>query len=261
MVKLGGYLRPNYTIVLLNKQINNMKTNDKLKKQINDDGNNNKSFDFHRVYPTKEFAELVGITPRTLYGKWNKQQNTNPTSKMIKKNKNGKLLFNIENIKEIVSHKMYDIIMEFKATLAANKAYRNTINGMIDGTTLASHLIKMEWAHFITISYKDEVSSDEVFRRMATLYNTINSKYNKAEIRMMFTSEHNRQRNGYHSHVVLFIKGHNHDVKKIIRDEFIIHNVHIKPYDKYLGGLFYIEKQGLQGTDWDYLHHNYAPAQ
>ena len=154
-----------------------MKTNNKLKTQIKDDGkSNNKGFDFHKVYPTKEFAELVGITPRTLYDKWNKHKKNNPTSKLIKKNKNGKLLFKIENIKDIVSHKMYDIIMAFKETLATNKAYKNTIDGMIANDTMASHLSKLEWAHFITISYKDEVSSDEAFRRMTHLFDTIKLK-------------------------------------------------------------------------------------
>lgn len=121
-------------------------------------------------------------------------------------------------------------------------------------SSLASTLWNMNWEFFGTISYSQDHSKDTCYNKMVKMFNQLKSDIEDSELKIFFTTESYDVRGGNHNHFVLNCNTRNvNQVNNLMKEHFNWNRVDLKPYNPEEAGLFYLIKDGLQGTDWDYL--------
>jgi hypothetical protein len=213
------------------------------------------TFDFYDYYPIDEFCKITNTSTSTLNRYRRELKETNPNSNLIKLNRNGKLIFSYNLIKEFVGEEMFKILEEYKYTLSYNKALQNMIDGIKHKEKLGSTLFNMEWNLFITITYTETITKYEAYNNMTRLFNELITSNPQLKYRMYFTTENNRVKEGVHNHIVLHSDKDIKTLKSFIKNKY--ETAYIEDYDDSLPGIFYNEKDGLNGIDWDFL--KYSP--
>jgi hypothetical protein len=167
----------------------------------------------------------------------------------------------IEDRKRIIpeSHQKYfnlEIMQdEYNIVCAENKSMRNLVDGLMDKESLCRTLWDMPWSYFMTVAYKLDRDKKSCYRMMTALYDDLISKYPDTVIRIFFTTERFKNREGHHNHLVIYIQDkriHCTIVEEIQRF-FQFDRVEYSNYDPYKAALFYMSKEGLVNEDWDIL--------
>ena len=195
-------------------------------------------------YTTKEFSKIAGVSVKTLQRK--KELLLKKYNRSIKKTKNGNK-YKFELLKQFLSKDIYDILKE-------NKSLKNNIDKLRSSDLLGTTLSQMKWSNFITISHKKNLSIDECYDSMSILYNSIIEAYPKSEVRMFFTTEPYKDRQGHHNHIILFVENKNYIViEKLIKHKYSDSIIDIQEFDPYQPAIFYSAKKGLPGLGWDFF--------
>ena len=200
------------------------------------------------------FAERVGKSRRTIHRFYNK----NPELKQDRKKKGRKVIYPINHAKFWNTEVMFD---ENKTLNDSNRKMRNLLDYLHENKKpLANKFWGLDWTYFVSVDYKHERSKNYSITMMNKLYELLNEKYgDKTTIRVYFTTEPFANRNnGQHNHIMIYIE--NELFKKLVLNQikkfFKYDRVDNSDYTKYEGGLFYMAKEGTQGTDWDILGNN-----
>lgn len=162
-----------------------------------------------------------------------------------------------------VSHVKYfnreNLVDEVRLLELENNSMRNIIDNLMDRDSLQTKLWEMDWSFFGTIAYSSDLSKKVCYRLMCSMYEKLEKKYgDETEIRLFFTTEPFRLRDGHHNHFVIYMSSAMCAGQIIddIEDFFNYDRVDLVAYDKYKAGLFYMTKQGLVNEDWDILGNN-----
>lgn len=125
-----------------------------------------------------------------------------------------------------------------------------------DENSLASKLWHRDWVFFGTISYNLEFTKSTCYNKMVKMFNQLkNDLDDDSELELFFTTESYSVRDGNHNHFVINCNIHNvTQVDKFIKDHHKSHRVDLERYNPEEAGLFYIIKDGTEGTDWDILY-------
>jgi hypothetical protein len=136
---------------------------------------------------------------------------------------------------------------------------RRFIDMLEDKESLPARLWEMPWSFFGTISHSHDLSKDSCYRQMTRLFDELDEQFGSStSIRLFFTTEQFKNRNGHHNHFVLFVDDDSlhEEVTNKIYNLYSWSRVEMFKYDKYEAGVFYMSKDGLQGNDWDILYNN-----
>lgn len=162
-----------------------------------------------------------------------------------------------------ISHGKYfnreSLVDEIRGLELENNSMRSIIDNLMDRDSLQTKLWEMNWTFFGTIAYSSDLDKKVCYRLMCTMYNELESKYGDAiDLRLFFTTEPFKVRNGYHNHFVIYTSNsfYAESIAEDIREFFSYDRVDIVGYDKYKAGLFYMTKEGLVNEDWDILYNN-----
>ena len=199
-----------------------------------------------------EFVKRIKKSRSTLYRFYDKNEELKSKTTKEKRNR----MIPIEHAKYFDSEIMFDENKELKSI---NKSMKNLIDCLADKDSLTNRLWHMEWSFFFTIAYKLERNKKSCFRQMYAMYEELMTKYgNETDIKIFFTTEPFNNRKGYHNHFMIHIenKSLHHQVINDIKTFFSYDRVDYGIYDKHLGGLFYMSKEGLVNEDWDILGNN-----
>ena len=152
---------------------------------------------------------------------------------------------------------MDEMIKDEKRLIQDNEDKKELIDLILnDGDGITSFWQK-QWDLFVTVSYKDEISSISSHRKMNKIFDSIKHEYgHESDFRMLFTTEEYKIRDGYHNHFVFYSSNKSMlpNVKKYILQHFRFDHVTLDDYNKYKPGVYYICKHGLKGESWDFLH-------
>ncbi|WP_424493179.1 hypothetical protein [Salinimicrobium sp. GXAS 041] len=123
------------------------------------------------------------------------------------------------------------------------------------GDDMQNFLWGMEWDIFGTVSYRSIMGAITCFDKMTKLYDTLKALTGDAEIKFYFTTESYDVRDGHHNHFVCFCSDKSllPQIRLFIKKFFKSDQLDLQEYDPTDTGVFYISKQGIQGTDWDLL--------
>ena len=154
--------------------------------------------------------------------------------------------YHMNFLEEFVSPIVFDL-------LDRNRQLSNTIACMHRTDSLEQHLSFLEWDYFVTISYKDSLSSKRCFSAMSELYEKVEAYSFSGDCRMFFTTVPFSNRKGYHNHLVLRMSADTKTVTRFIEKYAPIGRVDVKPYDHELAGVFYTAKDKHRNDDWDIL--------
>jgi hypothetical protein len=193
----------------------------------------------------QEFVARAGISRSTLYRTYKESPELWDETTI----KNGKRLIPEKH------YKYFDRELLFRD----NKSMRNLLDGLQDPNSLPYRLWYSNWTFFVTISYKLDRSQEACANRMRQLYDAIDEKFGRStNLRMFFTSEPFVNRKGFHNHIVLNIdnKKLRWSIMRMIETEFKNDKIDFSNYNHRLGAIFYIAKEGLDGTEWDLLGNN-----
>lgn len=134
------------------------------------------------------------------------------------------------------------------------KQLSNTINNLPDtygykhhperAITLEQYLYLFQWDYFITIAYKDSLPQMECFSLMHELYHRIEESAPEGTSRMYFTTEPFTNRTGHHNHFLLRSDLEQSEIENLINEHTPSGRTDIKPYNKELAAIFYINKEG-----------------
>lgn len=141
-----------------------------------------------------------------------------------------------------------------------NKSMKNLVYNLIDKESFGYQLWYMDWTFFVTVSYDEPRSQNYCHRSMSGLYNSMNETFgHDSAIRMFFTTEKHETREGYHSHAVIYVENPSFEkqAKELIEKRYSSHRLDIQKYARTKGGVFYMQKEGLSGEDWDFLYNSY----
>jgi hypothetical protein len=129
------------------------------------------------------------------------------------------------------------------------------INRMIrDKDSFAATLWFMDWTIFGTISYSSDYTKDTCYNKMVKMFNELKNVIEDSKLKIFFTTESYDVRYGNHNHFVINCNTENvNQVNAFLNNHFKWHRVDLEPYNTEEAGLFYICKDGLHHTDWDYL--------
>lgn len=169
--------------------------------------------------------------------------------------KKGKRLFPVEHARYFDSEKMFEENKLLRKDSDNLKSLINCLSNDKDG--FLTKLWMMDWTLFCTVAYVDERNQQSCSNQMRGLYNYLESKFKKADLRLFFTTEKFSSRDGSHNHFILYASN-NLQIKimKEIKDYFSFDRTDIKLYDKMKAGVFYIAKDGLTDVNWDLLGNN-----
>jgi len=136
---------------------------------------------------------------------------------------------------------------------------RRFIDMLDDKESLPARLWEMPWSFFGTISHSYNLTKDSCYRQMTRLFDELDEQFGSStSIRLFFTTEQFKNRNGHHNHFVLFVedKWLQQEVIEKLNRMYSKSRIELQPYDKYEAGIFYISKDGLQGEDWDITYND-----
>ena len=204
-------------------------------------------------YPTKEFALLAGISIKSLQRKKQKflKMNSKSIRKLVVETPKGDK-YRYELLKEFLSDEIYQMVIKQEKLNKREKGYKNTIDKLKNPNLLGTRLFQMDWSYFITISHKKIMTKNECYDKMSELFEELKKMRPNNEIRMYFTTEKFKNREGYHNHIILYSNKKNWLEEIIIKEYLFSHDkIDFQDYDKYNSGLFYIGKENSKGTDWD----------
>ena len=123
-----------------------------------------------------------------------------------------------------------------------------------DENSLAAKLWHQDWVIFGTVSYRTDYSKDTCYIKMVKMYNQLKENLYDIDLRFFFTTESFDVRGGNHNHFVINCNYRNvNHVKDFIKKHFRWDRIDQRKYNPEEAAIFYIMKEGLQGTDWDYL--------
>ncbi|WP_157514538.1 hypothetical protein [Christiangramia portivictoriae] len=149
------------------------------------------------------------------------------------------------------------MIEDEKRLLDDSNDKKQLIDLILENPNKANFFWKMDWDLFVTVSYKNEMTSLACHNKMTKLFHNL-QHYNEHEssLRMLFTTEEYGVRDGRHNHFVLHSTNKSiiPAIELYIKEQFSFDHVYIDDYNKYKPGVHYICKDGLQGDSWDYLH-------
>lgn len=121
--------------------------------------------------------------------------------------------------------------------------------------TLGTKLWQMNWVSFGAISYKSDYTVDTCYNKMVKMFNQLKNDIDDNDLKIFFTTESYDVRYGNHTHFVLDCNIRNvNQINKKIKDHFSWDRVHLEDYAPEEAGIFYIMKEGLKGTGWDFLY-------
>lgn len=202
-------------------------------------------------YETQEFAEIANISLKTLSRLKKQLLQDNPKTKKVKyKSKPFKYHYTL--LKKYLSPSAYNLFLE-------NKSLRNTIKCLKQPDTLAHKLFQMDWTWWCTIAYKEELSADSCSRHMDTFYNQIENVYGEnTDLRIYYTTESFSSQEGHHNHFVMNVSdiSQHYSIKQDLESYFKGNRIDIQKYDEELPCIFYSEKQGLKGINWNIYGNN-----
>lgn len=199
------------------------------------------------------FAERVGKNRRTIFRFYEKYLELKSETK-----KKGKRLIPIAHEKFWNPEMLFE---ENKTLSDSNRMMQNLLDYLHENKNpLANKFWGLDWSYFVSVDYKHERNKNYSISMMNKLYEMLEKKYGKdTTIRMFFTTEPFANRNnGQHNHFMIYVenktlgKGVLNEIKKFFQHD----RVDSSDYTKYKGGLFYMTKEGTQGTDWDILGNN-----
>ena len=121
-----------------------------------------------------------------------------------------------------------------------------------------------EWDFFGGVSFEWTLTQKTVKERMSKFFDKISKKYKTAEIRLFYVCEKNPDREGYHSHFILWTDiADKADVKSFTENHFRgtarkqVATTNISKYDPKLGGIGYILEELSKNPDgYDYHYKN-----
>lgn len=151
------------------------------------------------------------------------------------------------------------LIDEVRNLERENDSMRKIIDHLMDRDSFQAKLWEMGWTFFGTVAYASDLDKKTCYRLMAAMYKELEDKYGDViDIRLFFTTESFKFRNGHHNHFVIHISNtmYAESIAEDIRTFFSYDRVDIVAYDKYKAGLFYMTKEGLVNEDWDILYNN-----
>ena len=123
-----------------------------------------------------------------------------------------------------------------------------------DKNSLAAKLWYMDWVIFGTVSYRTDYTKDTCYNKMVKMHDQLKNNLDDSDLKLFFTTESYDVRGGNHSHFVINCNYQNiNKVNQFIETHFNWDRVLLAEYTPEEAGLFYIIKDGLQGTDWDYV--------
>lgn len=202
-----------------------------------------------KIESVKEFLKRNKIARSTLYRFYRKNDELWNETKF----KYNRRYIPVHHDRYFDSEIMHD---ENKLLMQENRSMRNLIDQLMDKDSLPTKLWYMDWSFFITVAYKAERNKKSCFRQMHGLYDHLVNIYgDKTKIRIYFSTEPFKGREGYHNHLAMNIsepKLHDEIIKEVERF-FSFDRVQAEQYDKYRAGLFYMSKEGCQLEDWDIL--------
>lgn len=149
------------------------------------------------------------------------------------------------------------LIEEVRLMEMKNNSMKNIIDHLMDRDSFQTQLWEMGWSFFGTISYASDLNTKTCYNLMTSMFKKLEKNYSEVtDIRIFFTTEPFKLRDGHHNHFVLYVSNpkFKEDIIQDIWDYFSHDRVDIMPYDKYQAGLFYMTKKGLHGDDWDILY-------
>ena len=199
-----------------------------------------------------DFSKRTKKSRSTIYRFYSRNLELNGETR-LKKNKR---YIPVEHAKYFDSEIMFD---ENKLLRQENNSMRNLIDCLVDKDSLQYRLWQMEWDFFFTIAYKVDRSKKSCFKQMHTLYEEIIKCFGEVtDVRIFFTTEPFKNREGYHNHFVLYIQNKklHEEIIEFIQDHFKYDRLDHKIYDRYKAGLFYSSKEGLVNEDWDLIGNN-----
>lgn len=196
----------------------------------------------------EEIATLANVCTKTIERRRDKIRKDNPEIDWFKM-KSKPYKYHKNFLEEFISIEIFDMMDRIRQM-------SNTIECMHRTGTLEQHLSFLNWDYFVTISYKDSLSSKKCFSAMSELYEKIEAYSFSGDCRMFFTTEPFSNRKGYHNHLVLKMDANQETVKRFIEKYAPIGRVDIKPYDRELAGVFYVAKEKYKSDDWDLLGNN-----
>jgi len=144
---------------------------------------------------------------------------------------------------------------EEKAKDEKLKELQNLLMLLKDEKSLGVILWRQDWNWIGTISYRHDLSKDRCYNKMQAMFNELRDLFGpQAKLKLFFTTEEYKIRDGHHSHFVLDCHpNYRNQVKVQVKEMFKKDRVDLRLYDPTRAWLFYITKDGLQGEDWDYV--------
>lgn len=126
---------------------------------------------------------------------------------------------------------------------------------LIKEDSLAANLWKKDWVWYGTVSYRNDLSRDNCYNKMQLMFKKLIDVFGSdSDLKLFFTTESFNLRDGHHSHFVIDCHpDYKLAVKQMTKEIFTKDRIDIRLYNYLEAGIFYITKEGLQGTDWDYL--------
>lgn len=202
-----------------------------------------------KYYRKEEFIELTKISLSTLYRFYNEYPELGNERKAVGKKQR-------KDIPE--THlKYFDLGLMIKSDQEKDEKIQNLqkiIYLARDKNSLAAKLWYMDWVIFGTVSYRTDYTKDTCYNKMVKMYNQLKSDLEDSDLKLFFTTESYDVRGGNHNHFVINCSPQkvNH-VNQFIEEHFKWDRVSLEEYTPIEAGLFYITKEGLKGTSWDYL--------
>ena len=203
-----------------------------------------------KLFKIKNFLTEANTSKSSLYRLFNKHPHLKRETKFV----SNRRLIPIGYSKYF---NMDQMIEDEKRLIQDSDDKKELIDLILDDDKGITSFWQMQWDIFVTVSYKDEVSSISCHRKMNKLFDSIKHEYgHESNFRMLFTSEEYKVRDGYHNHFVLHSSNKKllPELRNHISHQFRFDHVTIEGYDKYKPGVYYICKNGLKGESWDYLH-------
>lgn len=199
-------------------------------------------------YTSKEIALISKSSIRTVERKRKQFIKENKNLDWFK-TKNKPFKYSYKFLNEFISTELFELI-EY------NRQLSRTIRCMQQKNTLEQHLSFLEWDYFITIAYKDNFNKERCFDMMHELYRHLTMSEYTGDTRMFFTTESFTNRFGYHNHLILKSSCNKIALENIINKFLPQARIDIRKYESQLAGVFYVAKEGTNGTDWDLLGNN-----
>lgn len=202
----------------------------------------------------KRFHERAGIVRSTLYRFYKEHNDLWKETKLI----------NNRRMIPIHHHRYFDSALMFKEYKLLQEqrsrdkhriaCMKKMLKCLKDKGSMAYRLWDMDWTIIGTVSYKLDRSRNSCFNTMESYYKALVGRFGKrTDIRFFFTTETYEARDAYHNHFVVYLKDTTlwREVEKFTKDYFKYDRVECERYIAEQAWLFYMTKEGIEGTDWN----------